>query len=161
MEKDLHKMIKGRIAETIVEELFREMGFRVFRYGMENTIPGIIPQIENGQQNAVSMRIRQSPDLVVYKEKKAYFIEVKYRSCEKFCLKDVEKDCEYSYPNAFFVVISKKHIKCISYKELKSGESISPDNLHFLLGKRPEFLAEHQLIMKFLKESRMMFEAID
>jgi hypothetical protein len=30
-------MIKGRIAETLVEELFLSLGFSVFRYGMENT----------------------------------------------------------------------------------------------------------------------------
>jgi hypothetical protein len=32
-------MIKGRIAETLVEQLFLELGFQVFKYGMENTIP--------------------------------------------------------------------------------------------------------------------------
>jgi len=29
-------------AETIVEELFLTLGFQVFKYGMENTIPGIM-----------------------------------------------------------------------------------------------------------------------
>ena len=35
-------MIKGRIAETLIEELFLSLGFNVFRYGMENTVPGIM-----------------------------------------------------------------------------------------------------------------------
>ena len=35
-----HNMIKARIAETLVEELFLSMEWSVFRYGMENTIPG-------------------------------------------------------------------------------------------------------------------------
>ena len=35
-------MIKGRIAETLVQELFLALGYSVFRYGMENTIPGIM-----------------------------------------------------------------------------------------------------------------------
>ena len=34
-------VIKGRIAETIIEELFRSLDFQVFSYGMENSIPGI------------------------------------------------------------------------------------------------------------------------
>ena len=35
-------MIKGRIAETLIQELFLTLKFNVFRYGMENTIPGIM-----------------------------------------------------------------------------------------------------------------------
>ena len=31
-------MIKGRIAETLIEELFLSMKYSVFRYGMENTV---------------------------------------------------------------------------------------------------------------------------
>jgi hypothetical protein len=34
-----YNMIKGRIAETLIQELFLSLGFSVFRYGMENTIP--------------------------------------------------------------------------------------------------------------------------
>jgi hypothetical protein len=33
-------MIKGRIAETLIQELFLSLKYNVFRYGMENTIPG-------------------------------------------------------------------------------------------------------------------------
>ena len=35
-------MIKGRIAETLIEELFLSLKYNVFRYGMENTVPGIM-----------------------------------------------------------------------------------------------------------------------
>jgi len=35
-------MIKGRIAETLIEELFLSLDYNVFRYGMENTVPGIM-----------------------------------------------------------------------------------------------------------------------
>ena len=37
-----YNMIKGRIAETLIQELFLSLGYNVFRYGMENTIPGIM-----------------------------------------------------------------------------------------------------------------------
>ena len=33
-------MIKGRIAETIAEQMFIRMGYKIYRFGMENTIPG-------------------------------------------------------------------------------------------------------------------------
>src|SRR3989338_3174646 len=32
--------VKGRIAEAIVEEMFISMDYRVFRFGMENAVPG-------------------------------------------------------------------------------------------------------------------------
>src|SRR3989344_262208 len=32
--------IKGRLAETIVEEMFIAMGYDVFMFGMEKTLPG-------------------------------------------------------------------------------------------------------------------------
>ncbi|MCK5594480.1 MAG: hypothetical protein KAI18_04505, partial [Candidatus Aenigmarchaeota archaeon] len=40
-------MIKGRIAETLIEELFLYLGYDVFRYGMENTVPGIMKLLKN------------------------------------------------------------------------------------------------------------------
>jgi len=57
-------VIKGRIAETIVEELFRSLGFQVFSYGMENSIPGI-KDLLKGVRGDVSKNIRQMPDFVV------------------------------------------------------------------------------------------------
>ncbi len=33
--------IKGRVAETIIQELFLAHDFNVFHYGMERSIPGI------------------------------------------------------------------------------------------------------------------------
>ena len=33
--------IKGRVAETIIQELFLAHRFNVFHYGMERSIPGI------------------------------------------------------------------------------------------------------------------------
>lgn len=41
-------MIKGRIAETLIQELFLSLGYNVFRYGMENTIPGIMDLLRGG-----------------------------------------------------------------------------------------------------------------
>ena len=41
-EEYRENMIKARIAETLIEELFLQLGYSVFRYGMENTVPGIM-----------------------------------------------------------------------------------------------------------------------
>src|SRR3989338_2189055 len=55
-------MIKGRIAETLIEELFLSLGFNVFRYGMENTVPGIMKLLK-GVRSDVADTIRKMPDL--------------------------------------------------------------------------------------------------
>jgi len=65
-------MIKGRIADTLVEELFLSQGYSVFRYGMENTIPGIMDLLK-GVRSDVAHDIRTMPDFVIPKIKK-YFL---------------------------------------------------------------------------------------
>jgi len=82
----VYNLIKGRIAETIIEELFLSLGFQVFKYGMENTIPGIMDLLK-GVKDEVAMEIKRMPDLVVYKDGQANFIEVKFRASESFKLK--------------------------------------------------------------------------
>jgi len=62
-----YNLIKGRIAETLIEELFLSLQFQVFKYGMENTIPGIMKLLK-GVKDEVAMGIKRMPDLVVYKD---------------------------------------------------------------------------------------------
>src|SRR4051812_34225987 len=54
-------MIKGRIAETLIQELYLSLGYNVFRYGMENTIPGIM-ELLKGVRSDVAQEIRRMPD---------------------------------------------------------------------------------------------------
>lgn len=117
-------VIKGRIAETIVEELFRSLGFQVFSYGMENSIPGI-KDLLKGVRGDVSKNIRQMPDFVVFKDNQAHFIEVKYRASGELKLKDIAKYGDYPFENALFVLVTKKHIKCISYNQLSEGKELT------------------------------------
>lgn len=53
--------IKGRIAETLIEELFINLGYQVFKYGMENTVPGIMGLIK-GVNDEVTIEIKRMPD---------------------------------------------------------------------------------------------------
>ncbi len=99
-------VIKGRIAETIVEELFRSLEFQVFSYGMENSIPGI-KDLLKGVRGDVAKNIRQMPDFVVFKDKTAHFIEVKYRASGELKLADIAKYGDYPFENALFVLVGK------------------------------------------------------
>ena len=119
-EKDIkyrEGMIKGRIAETLIEELFLRLGYNVFRYGMENTVPGI-------------MELRFS---------------------------DLPKG--YPYSNCYFIVVSKKHIKCLSYNELKEGEEITPDSRNYL-GNRKEFELNKNVLIDFCNFAVKFFDNV-
>lgn len=151
-------VIKGRIAETIVEELFRSLGFQVFSYGMENSIPGI-KDLLKGVRGDVSKNIRQMPDFVVFKDNQAHFIEVKYRASGELKLKDIDKYGDYPFENALFVLITKKHIKCISYKELSEGKEITPTSQNYL-GNRKEFKTDKNLIIEYCKYAVKFFENV-
>lgn len=154
----VYNLIKGRIAETIVEELFLSLGFQVYKYGMENSIPGIM-ELLKGVKDAVAMEIRRMPDLVIYKDGKAHFIEVKFRASETFKLSDIDKSGDYPYQNALIVLVSKKHIKCLSFAELLEGKEISPKCKNYL-GKRKEFETDNDKIVEYCDFAVKFFENV-
>lgn len=149
-------MIKGRIAETLIEELFLSLGYSVFRYGMENTVPGIMNLLK-GVRSDVATNIRRMPDFVIQKNNNVFFIEVKFRKREEFKFKELPED--YPYENCYFVVVSKKHIKCISYEELKNGKEITP-TCHNYLGNRKEFELDKDVIIDFCNFAVKFFDSV-
>jgi hypothetical protein len=153
-------MIKGRIAETLIEELFLSLGYSVFRYGMENTVPEV-RKLLRGVRGDVALNIRRMPDFVIQdKDRNVFFIEVKFRKNEKFTR--FEKSLkDYPYKNCFFIIVSKRHIKCISYDELQKGEEISPESHKFYLGDRKEFSTNKEVIKDFCSFAVKFFENVE
>lgn len=151
-------MIKGRIAETLIQELFLSLGYNVFRYGMENTIPGIM-ELLKGVRSDVAQEIRRMPDFVMQnpKTKDVYFVEVKFRASGEFKLKDLPKN--YPYENAYIILVSKKHIKCITVTELQEGKEITPTS-HNYLGSRKEFDLDKEVIIDFCNFAIQFFESV-
>ena len=98
-------MIKGRIAETLIEELFLSLNYNVFRYGMENTIPGIMKLLK-GVRTDVAKDIQTMPDFVIkHPEKKddVFFVEVKFSAKEEFSISNLKKD--YAFVNCYFIIV--------------------------------------------------------
>ncbi len=160
-EKDYnyrYGMIKGRIAETLIQELFLSLGYKVFRYGMEKTIPGIIEFLK-GVKSEVSTQIRHMPDFVIHdpKSKSFYFIEVKFRANEEFSSKDLPKN--YPYPNTYIILVSKKHIKCLTIEEIMQGGEISPTSKNYL-GSRKEFDLDKEVIKNFCDFAIKFFDKV-
>ena len=154
----VENMIKGRIAETLIEELFLSLNYSVFRYGMENTVPGIMKLLK-GVRSDVATNIRRMPDFVIQNNKngEVFFIEVKFRKDEMFTFKDMDKD--YPYENCYFVIVSKKHIKCITYGELNTGESVTPTSRNYL-GNRKEFELDKDVIIQFCDFAVKFFSVV-
>jgi hypothetical protein len=152
------QMIKGRIAETLIQELFLSLNYNVFRYGMENTIPGIM-ELLKGVRSDVAEDIRRMPDFVIQnsKTKDVYFIEVKFRASGEFRAKDLPKN--YPYNNAYIILVSKKHIKCLTVEELLDGKEITPESRNYL-GNRKEFDLDKDVIIDFCNFAILFFESV-
>ena len=151
-------MIKGRIAETLIQELFLSLKYPVFCYGMENTIPGIM-ELLKGVRSEVANEIRRMPDFVVQNPhtSEVYFIEVKFRASGTFKRSDLPKS--YAWENAYFILVSKKHIKCISFEELDKGEEITPISKNYL-GNRKEFALDKEVIKEFCDFALTFFQGV-
>ena len=151
-------MIKGRIAETLVEELFLSLDYNVFRYGMENTVPGIM-ELLKGVRSDVATNIRRMPDYVIQhrKTKEVFFIEIKFRASEGFKKSDLPED--YPYENCYFIIVSKKHIKCITYAELMAGKEVTPTSKNYL-GSRKEFDLDKDVIIDFCDFAVKFFKEV-
>jgi hypothetical protein len=78
-----HDIIKGRIAETIFEMMFRETGeYTILRFGYEYTLPELVQYKKYLRMPEALDNINNSPDFIlVSKDRtKVYLVEVKYRT---------------------------------------------------------------------------------
>lgn len=151
-------MIKGRIAETLIQELFLSLNYNVFRYGMENTIPGIM-ELLKGVRSDVAQEIRRMPDFVIQnpRTKDVHFIEVKFRASGEFSQRDLPPN--YPYTNAYIILVSKRHIKCVTVEELLAGQEITPTSKNFL-GNRKEFDLDKEVIIDFCSFAVKFFDGV-
>jgi hypothetical protein len=78
---DPEAMLKGRMAETLVEELLKKSGNKVYRFGYEAILQNL-SQIQKSFENhsEAGERIRAIPDFIVIDEHDTpIFLEVKFR----------------------------------------------------------------------------------
>ncbi len=103
-------LIKGKIAEIIFEQMFRDQkGYTILRFGYEYTLPEIAQYQkflgEMGQK--AKNNIENSPDFILISEdkKNLYLVEVKYRSeLHKEKIKEIaEKTVKRFDPSWLFV----------------------------------------------------------
>ncbi len=152
-------MIKGRLAEALIEELFLLHNYKVFRCGRERMLPGIKLLSKYYSKDRTTNVLRYMPDFVVQAEdkNKVYFIEVKFRGSGNYSKKDLPAN--YPYDNCYFVVVSKKHIKCLKYKELMDDDEITPTSTNYL-GNKKEFELNNQTVSKFCDLAAKYFKEV-
>jgi hypothetical protein len=76
------QLIKGRIAETIFEQMMKESGkYTVIPFGYEQTVPQLAQYQDKVELKTVLENIRHAPDFILISEDKTevYLVEVKYR----------------------------------------------------------------------------------
>ena len=143
--------IKGRLAEAIVEEMFLSMDYRVFRFGMENTIPGFGDRSFPLKGN-VDSQVRKMPDFIVVKDKEISYIEVKYRTDGIFDFKEeYTKKGKYPYPDAYFILITPKHIKIQKALELEKGKEF------IYLDDCNDFETDKEIILQYREFCKKFF----
>src|SRR5690606_31884594 len=87
-----------------------------------------------------------------------HFVEVKFRASASFTAKDLKED--YPYDNAYIVLVTKKHIKCLSVAELRAGKEITPTSQNYL-GNRKEFELDKEVIKEFCDFAVQFFENVE
>jgi hypothetical protein len=118
-------------------------------------------KILKGIRSDVATDIRRMPDFVIQSPtatKDVFFIEVKFRMSEEFSKKDIPSD--YPFTNCYFIIVSKKHIKCLSYDELvNQGKKITPDCKNYL-GNKKEFNLDKHVIIDFCEFAVKFFKEV-
>ena len=71
------RLLRGRIAETIVSQMLVEAGYKVYRYGYEGVLQDLIYQ-DMKKDGTEEKKIRTMPDFIVIKDGIASFVEVKF-----------------------------------------------------------------------------------
>ncbi len=84
MQKDFSKqLIKGKIAELIFDQMFRDTGnYTVIPFGYETIVPELMQYTGTPEYKKLLENVRNAPDfaLVSHNPKSVSLVEVKYRS---------------------------------------------------------------------------------
>lgn len=113
-----YSVIKGRIGEALVEQIFRQLNFNIHRYGIEKTLPILAQSLKNKSYTGkVIESIRYQPDFVVYSDKvEPIFLEVKFYQDGKISRTELEK---YEHNDTIFLLMTKDFMGCLKRSDLR------------------------------------------
>lgn len=157
--QDFHyRIIKARIAETLIKELFQNCGYTIFEYGMERSVPTMLGKIQDKNEETAK-QIRSMPDFVVQNAAngKLDYLEVKYRKDGRFSIKDLIEG--FPYKNAVFIVVSKRSIWAITYNDLELGKKLPGDGIN--LEDFKAFDLDKELVWRYRQYAESFFDGVE
>lgn len=119
-------LIKGKIVETIFEEMFRASGeFTVLPIGYEHTTPTLAQYQHLLEVKQVLDNIRNAPDfaLISQDKRKVFLVEVKYRhELKKEEILEIAKDTRKRWDPCFLFVATKNSFYFSPCSSIESSE---------------------------------------
>ena len=151
MREKSDRIIKGRIAETIVEEMFRDAGYQVYRFGYESFLQSLVQKGNKINKNdLVGGVVSSMPDFLVVKDNKPDFIEVKFRKDGKLSKSELES---WSKARVLLVFPFAPFFKISSVTAfLETGKLYNLDNDNFLKINKNIIGRYIPLIKKYLND---------
>ncbi|MBI4992489.1 MAG: hypothetical protein HZB99_04735 [Candidatus Harrisonbacteria bacterium] len=153
-----NRVLKGRIAETIVSEMLQEAGYFVYRFGYEGILQSLVqkglPKMKSG--SIVAEKIRTMPDFIVMaKSSEVFFVEVKYRTSQEIdqALKDWLQKANKYWPEAKLLLIhpSQPHFLISTIKDLVRTEKFyALERDKFLKVDKKLITSYTELVKKYL-----------
>jgi hypothetical protein len=115
-------VIKGRIAEALIEELLRSSGNDVYRFGYESILQNLVQTGSHfDRRNKNAHQLRSIPDFVVLNAGgNNFFVEVKFRSSPEWLLRDslLKLTTEYWQSKLILVTIVKPYFRIVDLQSL-------------------------------------------
>ncbi|MCX7779033.1 MAG: hypothetical protein N2259_02210 [Patescibacteria group bacterium] len=153
---DPENILKGRMAESLVEELLKQCGNKVYRFGYEAVLQNLT-QLEDqfDRKSEVGQRIRSIPDFIVIRQKKIFLVEVKFRGSPTIYNEDlkmlnlIEK---FWRAKIIWVTVTKPYfrISVAPYFNKKGELNAMPLEADSDLGIMPEILKQfNELVEKY------------
>jgi hypothetical protein len=107
-------VIKGRIAEALVEELLRACGNNVYRFGYESVLQNLVQADANFNRTTKNgQQVRSIPDFVVVTgHGNPIFVEVKFRADPEWLKKEMLRRIEeFWHAKVVLVTITKPYFR--------------------------------------------------
>jgi len=115
-------MIKGRVAEAIIEELLKDSGNDVYRFGYESILQNLVQRGSNfDRSNKNAHQVKSIPDFVVLNsEGNNFFLEVKFRTDPEWLRRDqfLRRTTEYWQPKLILVTVVKPYFRIVTPESL-------------------------------------------
>lgn len=148
----IYNIAKGRIAESIFEELFKKLGYTVARSGQEVKFPELLNGQKLPRNNPAYSFIRELPDFIIHKGNFLRHFEIRYRTDEYLTF---DKISRIYLDSTYYVLFSPNNIYCLSPEQIKESLKGDDNKVCFpqLLENCPEFnfTKEEQEIVKVIR----------